>query len=95
MCFAPASRSKLSASPSAATLRNKAEIQEQHSRASLRNIGTEESAVYGAVHGRTDATRVDQTGRQKAAMVWAHGANPLISRPRVSPAGDAYDLAAS
>jgi hypothetical protein len=78
MCFVPASRSKLSASPSAATLRNKAEIQEQHSRASLRNIGTEESA-----------------GRQKAAMVWARGANSLTSRPRVSPAGDADDLAAS
>ena len=42
-----------------------------------------------------EAEAVDRTGRQKAAMVWARGADSLTSRPRVSPAGDAYDLAAS
>jgi hypothetical protein len=42
-----------------------------------------------------EAEAVDRTGSQKAAMVWARGANSLTSRPRVSPAGDAYDLAAS
>jgi Protein of unknown function (DUF3313) len=42
-----------------------------------------------------EAEAVDRTGRQTAAMVWARGADSLTSRPRVSPAGDAYDLAAS
>jgi hypothetical protein len=42
-----------------------------------------------------EAEAVDGTGSQKAAMVWARGADSLTSRPRVSPAGDAYDLAAS
>jgi Protein of unknown function (DUF3313) len=42
-----------------------------------------------------EAEAVDQTGSQKAAMVWARGADTVTSRPRVSSAGDAYDLAAS
>jgi hypothetical protein len=46
ICFAHASRAKRRA-----TLRNKAEIEEQHSRVSLRNISAEEGAVYEAAHG--------------------------------------------
>jgi hypothetical protein len=42
-----------------------------------------------------EAEAVDRTGSQKAAMVWARGADSVTSRPRVSSAGDAYDLAAS
>jgi hypothetical protein len=42
-----------------------------------------------------EAEAVDRTGSQKAAMVWARGADSITSRPRVSSAGDAYDLAAS
>jgi Protein of unknown function (DUF3313) len=42
-----------------------------------------------------EAEAVDRTGSQKAAMVWARGADSLTSRPRVSSAGDAYDLATS
>jgi Protein of unknown function (DUF3313) len=42
-----------------------------------------------------EAEAVDRTGSQKAAMVWARGADTVTSRPRVSSAGDAYDLAAS
>src|SRR5262249_16130995 len=41
-----------------------------------------------------EAEAIDRTGSQNAAMVWARGADSLTSRPRVSPAGDAYDLAA-
>jgi hypothetical protein len=33
------------------------------------------------------------TGEQKAAIVWARGANSFTNQPRVSEAGDAYDLA--
>ena len=35
------------------------------------------------------------SGEQKAAMVWARGANSVSNRPQVSKAADAYDLAAS
>src|SRR5262249_27782233 len=42
-----------------------------------------------------EAEAIDRTGSQNAAMVWARGADSLTSRPRVSPAGDSYDLAAS
>jgi hypothetical protein len=35
------------------------------------------------------------TGEQKAAMVWARGANSISNRPQVSKAADAYDLATS
>lgn len=34
-------------------------------------------------------------GEQKAAMIWARGANSISNRPRVSTAADAYDLATS
>jgi Protein of unknown function (DUF3313) len=33
------------------------------------------------------------TGEQKAAIVWARGANSFTNQPRISEAGDAYDLA--
>jgi hypothetical protein len=42
-----------------------------------------------------EAEAVDRTGSQKAAMLWARGADVLTSKPRVSPAGDAYELASS
>ena len=42
-----------------------------------------------------EAEALDPAGRQKAAMVWARGADTLTSRPKVSSAGDAYDLAAA
>lgn len=38
---------------------------------------------------------VDAKGTQRAAMVWAKGANAITSNPRVSEVGDAYGLAAS
>jgi hypothetical protein len=38
---------------------------------------------------------VDPAGNQKAAMVWARGADSLTTKPRVSSAGDAYVLASS
>jgi Protein of unknown function (DUF3313) len=34
----------------------------------------------------------DRSGRQKAAMLWARGANAFTSSPRISSDGDAYDL---
>jgi hypothetical protein len=42
-----------------------------------------------------EAEAVDGSGTQKAAMLWARGADPVTSKPRVSPAGDAYELASS
>lgn len=39
-----------------------------------------------------EAEARDQSGSQKAAMVWARGANSFTSSPRVSSDGDAYDL---
>jgi Protein of unknown function (DUF3313) len=39
-----------------------------------------------------EAEARDRSGRQKAAMVWARGANSFTSSPRVSSDGDAYDL---
>jgi hypothetical protein len=38
---------------------------------------------------------VDPAGQQKAAMLWAKGANSFFGTTRVSPVGDAYELAAS
>jgi hypothetical protein len=38
---------------------------------------------------------VDLAGQQKAAMLWAKGANSFFGTTRVSPVGDAYELAAS
>jgi Protein of unknown function (DUF3313) len=40
-----------------------------------------------------EAEARDRSGGQKAAMVWARGANSFTSAPRVSSDGDAYDLA--
>jgi hypothetical protein len=38
---------------------------------------------------------VDPTGQQKAAMLWAKGANSFFGTTRVSPVGDAYELASA
>lgn len=38
---------------------------------------------------------VDPSGRQAAAMLWAKGANSFLGTTRVSPVGDAYELASS
>ena len=40
-----------------------------------------------------EAEARDMQGQQKAAFVWARGADILTSTPRVSASGDAYDLA--
>jgi hypothetical protein len=40
-----------------------------------------------------EAEARDIRGQQKAAFVWARGADMLTSTPRVSASGDAYDLA--
>ena len=40
-----------------------------------------------------EAEAVDSAGRQQAAMVWGRGATVFFSTPRVSKAGDAYELA--
>jgi hypothetical protein len=42
-----------------------------------------------------EAEAVDPAGYQKAAMLWARGANSFTGNPRVSPVGDAYELASS
>ena len=42
-----------------------------------------------------EAEALDQQRRQHAAMVWARGADAFTSKPKVSTAGDAYDLAKS
>jgi hypothetical protein len=42
-----------------------------------------------------EAEALDQTHLQQAAMVWARGADAFLSKPKVSTAGDAYDLASS
>ncbi|QCI65856.1 DUF3313 domain-containing protein [Phreatobacter stygius] len=42
-----------------------------------------------------EAEARDGGGTQKAAMMWARGANAFIGQPRASPAGDAYDLASA
>ncbi len=41
-----------------------------------------------------EAEAVDRSGVQRAAMVWARGANSIQDSPRVSEVGDAYGLAA-
>lgn len=41
-----------------------------------------------------EAEAVDGAGVQRAAMVWARGANSIQNKPRVSEVGDAYGLAA-
>jgi hypothetical protein len=40
-----------------------------------------------------EAEAVDAGGNQLAAMLWARGANSFTGRARVSPIGDAYELA--
>jgi hypothetical protein len=40
-----------------------------------------------------EAEARDPGGRQKAAIVWARGADVITSKPKVSTAGDPYDLA--
>jgi hypothetical protein len=42
-----------------------------------------------------EAEAVDRAGRQQAAIVWGRGATAFFSSPRVSKAGDAYELAGS
>ena len=42
-----------------------------------------------------EAEARDPRGSQKAAMIWARGANSFTSAPRVSSEGDAYDLASA
>jgi hypothetical protein len=42
-----------------------------------------------------EAEAFDQAGRQQAAMIWARGADAFTSKPKVSTAADAYDLASS
>jgi hypothetical protein len=42
-----------------------------------------------------EAEARDRGGQQNAAMIWARGADALTSRPKVSTASDAYDLAKS
>jgi hypothetical protein len=40
-----------------------------------------------------EAEALDQQRHQQAAMIWARGADAFTSKPKVSAAGDAYDLA--
>ncbi len=40
-----------------------------------------------------EAEALDRSGVQRAAMVWARGANSIQNSPRVSEVGDAYSLA--
>jgi hypothetical protein len=42
-----------------------------------------------------EAEAVDPAGYQHAAMLWARGANSFFGKTRVSPVGDAYELASS
>jgi hypothetical protein len=40
-----------------------------------------------------EAEAIDGSGVQRAAMVWARGANSIMDTPRISEVGDAYSLA--
>jgi hypothetical protein len=40
-----------------------------------------------------EAEALDRVGIQQAAMLWARGADAFTTKPKVSAAGDAYDLA--
>jgi hypothetical protein len=42
-----------------------------------------------------EAEAVDPNGNQIAAMLWARGANSFTGKARVSPIGDAYELASA
>lgn len=48
---------------------------------------------YGMGSLSVEAEARDASGQQKAAFVWARGADMLTSTPRVAASGDAYDLA--
>ncbi|PSJ53086.1 DUF3313 domain-containing protein [Kumtagia ephedrae] len=42
-----------------------------------------------------EAEAVDSSGVQRAAIIWARGANSIQNKPRVSEVGDAYGLAST
>ncbi|MDD1520745.1 DUF3313 domain-containing protein [Bradyrhizobium sp. WBAH10] len=42
-----------------------------------------------------EAEARDRSNQQKAALIWARGADSITSRPKVSEASDAYDLASA
>lgn len=48
---------------------------------------------YGMGALSVEAEAKDQSGRQRAAFVWARAADMLTSNARVAASGDAYDLA--
>lgn len=48
---------------------------------------------YGLGGLAVEAEAADGSGTQRAAMVWARGANSIQNSPRVSEVGDAYSLA--
>jgi hypothetical protein len=48
---------------------------------------------YGMGSLSVEAEARDMQGRQKAAFVWARGADSVTSTPRIAASGDAYDLA--
>lgn len=48
---------------------------------------------YGMGALSVEAEAKDPSGRQRAAFVWARGADMLTSNARVAASGDAYDLA--
>jgi hypothetical protein len=48
---------------------------------------------YGLGALAVEAEAKDAGGQQRAALVWARGADMLTSKPRVAASGDAYDLA--
>ncbi len=69
----------------------------------LTNTGTIETSVpipsvrvpIGLGGIALEGEAIDPSGQQKAAMLWAKGANSFFGTTRVSPVGDAYELAAS
>jgi len=69
----------------------------------LTNTGVVESSVpiptvripIGLGGIALEGEAVDRFGQQKAAMLWAKGANSFFGTTRISPVGDAYELAAS
>ena len=69
----------------------------------LTNTGTIETSVpipsvrvpIGLGGIALEGEAIDSFGQQKAAMLWAKGANSFFGTTRVSPVGDAYELAAS
>lgn len=48
---------------------------------------------FGLGNLSIEAEAVDLTGQQQAAMLWGRGATAVFSSPKMSKAGDAYDLA--